>query len=285
VAIGESERQRDQAHHQAGGGDGEHLVHADTGDPALLGRGRNVARELAQLAERELARSAAGRNARPLGRQEAVAQHDAQRLVPAGLVAFRWKSKLWRCVGKLQHDALAGVLDQKPAAAGDDDLLALAGHGVGEKHPFPVLPPAGGFEDIEDLALPLVVEDARLHLLRDRAGQNVEVEPGDGAVALRQEVDHQQAVDHGQHGREQQDGAQQAVDAGAGRAQGDELAVGRQAADADRTQQEGHRDGQNDDIGQRIEHQLADDRSRQAAPDDHLGRAEEELEQQNERVN
>ena len=89
VAIGESERQRDQAHHQAGGGDGEHLVHADTGDPALLGRGRNVARELAQLAERELARSAAARDARPLGRQEAVAQHDAQRLVPAGLVAFR----------------------------------------------------------------------------------------------------------------------------------------------------------------------------------------------------
>ncbi len=188
-------------------------------------------------------------------------------------------------VAELEHDALASVLDQELAAAGDDDLLALARNGIGEKDPLPVLVPRRGLEDVEHLSLPLVVEDPRLDLLGDGAGQDVEVEPGDRAIALRQEVDHQQAVDQGQDGRQQEDRAQQAIDADTRRTQRDQLAVGGQPPDADENPQEkGHRDGQDDDIGQGIEDQLADDRCRQAPPDDHLGRGEEKLEQEDERI-
>ena len=287
VPVGEAERERDQPHDQAGGGDGEHLVHPDAGQAALLGSGRDVAGEPLQLPELELARTPPGGHARLLRREEAIAQDDAEGLVAAGFVALRRvevEAVLDR-VGELEHDALAFVFDQELAAAGDDDLLALAGNGIGEEDAFPLLVAGRSLEDVEDLSLPFVVEDPRLDLLGDGARQDVEVEPGDGAVALRQQVDHQQAVEDGQERRQREDRAQQAVDAHPGRPHGDELAVRGQTSDPDQNPQEQrHRDGQDDDVGQRIEHQLPDDRRRKAPPDDHLGRGEQELEQQNERV-
>ncbi|MEZ5313079.1 MAG: hypothetical protein R2862_05180 [Thermoanaerobaculia bacterium] len=283
VPIGEGERQGEEAHHEAGERDGEHLLDADSREAPCLRFDGDVARDRAELGEGQLAGPLALGELGAFGGEEPVAEDETQRFVAARLVALGGTQveAVLDGVLEVEYDPFAVPLDPQAAGAGDDRFLAFPGNGIGEEDPAPVTSAITGHsEDVEHFALPLCVEDARLDLLADGAGQDVEIEPRDRVVSARQDADHQNRVDEHQEAGEDQDGAQDADDADPVRAQGDQLAVRSHAPDSDQDpEQQRHRNRQDDDVRQRVEQQTSDRSDRQASTDDHLRRAEQELEQ------
>jgi hypothetical protein len=156
---------------------------------------------------------------------------------------------------------------------------------LGEEHALPALAPRRHLEDVDDLALPFLIEDPGLDLLGDRLGGNVQPELLERVVAPGQDVHHEEGVEEGQETREDQDGPVERQQAHAAGPHGDQLAVGRQPAHGNqRAEQQRHRQRQDHDVRQRIQQQLADDRHRQPPADDHLRRGEQEPDEKDEGI-
>lgn len=234
VVVGE--RQGEQAEHQRGGRDGEHLLDFDLGDVALLDGSSRIGGHRSQLSERHGADFLLDSRSLTLRTAGAIEQHQAQLLVAARFVAVRAGELEGVLDGifEAQVDPLAPFDEIEPTASGHDHLVrrVAAGDGGGEEDALPVAAARRRSEDVEDLPLELAVEDPGFELRAQSPGRGLRGELYEGLVGARLDLDHQVAVDQGDGQRQASDDRNQAVDAHAAGAQRDQLAVRGEATDS-----------------------------------------------------
>jgi hypothetical protein len=286
--VVDSQGQSKEAEDEAGHRDRKLLVDLDAGEVALLVHHRGVLLEVAKLTQGELPDPLGDRDLGLLLGGELLFEHQVEPLVPADLVAVGSVQVhlVTDGVVEAEDDLLARRIHPDLPPVGDGDLVVLArGDRFGQEDPLPALLAGRNLEDVDHLAVPLLVEHPRLYLARDALCGDLQAQLLQGVVAPGQRVDHEQGVDHGEEAREEQNRPVEGEEAHAAGAHGDQLAVRRQPADGDQdAEQERHRQGKDHDVRHGVQQQLADDRDRKAAADDHLGRLEQEPDEQDEGI-
>ena len=172
-----------------------------------------------------------------------------------------------------------------PAGAARAGARLVGRAAVGHEDAFPLQGLRIEIVHVDREVFVFVVEEARFQLLFDLRGENLRTEGLQLDVAARQHEVREVEVEEKDQEAEEED---RPVDRPRGDpegAHGDDLGVGREAANRDEnSEQQRHRHRQHDDVRQREVKQARYGRPRERAFDDHSGEVEEVLHQDDEGV-
>ena len=282
LAVADAERQANQRQHEARRRQRELLLDrvelavVDRPVRGVLGRG------LAQLGDGYLV--VAFDDLRP--REHGVGVHVEHLVLEGGPVVRFGLAGIRRVHGAvLEHqlDLAPGAIDRQPALPREVHRRLIRLRRVGQEH----VAPAAARRDVahvEDAVREVREEDARLDVALRAGRHHVEGELAEGLVRVRQRHDRLVGGRRGRQDGEQRNRAHQAEDADAAGLQRHELAVRRQASEAEQhAEQQRHRDRDAQRLGRQRQQRAKDDGPADALGDQLLGALKNRRHHQHER--